>query len=584
MNIDREESLFLTVSEDHRRREYPEFVRIMSAPYSRAGGAIAVYEGVILGGADRLFDLDELNIWLRRHRYAAFNMHILLSISHLCLECAVRCRLSDERPGIPVLAERAAAELLSFDPLRYRASSRDWLKIYWLARQFPATLNDESREIIARLGDFKTGALDLFESLVWESQFCPDAKSLVLQAVKLYKLIITRYFAPDHDRDPVPEHEIFEDGEFAGEHLEPEREQEKEPESLERELKFVTFSNLSDGAFELSADALASIPAYLEKNFGPSFKTEREMQEIERTACTGIHEERRLLFTDGLPESVYSETGDRARSAIRCREANRKMLAEHADSVRVGIRSIEQAFQNVLNLKSDPETYLSADGTLINSRLWQVGRCENPQLFYKVFQQEQPSVAVELLIDASGSQSVRESMVALQSYIFSAALSGLHIPHRVMSYCTYGDHTVLRRFRDYDDGAEADIRILDYHASSNNRDGLALAAAGADLLRRREEHKIVIVFSDGLPNDMVAGRQRPGMPKKYVGDTAVKDTCFQVRKLIRQGAHVIGVFLGEDDELENERMIYGASFLRIRRAEDFGGTAGRRLRDTLMQL
>jgi nitric oxide reductase activation protein len=153
-----------------------------------------------------------------------------------------------------------------------------------------------------------------------------------------------------------------------------------------------------------------------------------------------------------------------------------------------------------------------------------------------------------------------------------------------MSYCTYGDHTVLRRFRDYDDGAEADIRILDYHASSNNRDGLALAAAGTDLLRRREEHKIVIVFSDGLPNDMVAGRQRPGMPKKYVGDTAVKDTCFQVRKLIRQGAHVIGVFLGEDDELENERMIYGASFLRIRRAEDFGGTAGRRLRDTLMQL
>ncbi|MBQ1804995.1 MAG: hypothetical protein II010_03745, partial [Oscillospiraceae bacterium] len=88
MNIDREESLFLTVSEDHHRREYPEFVRIMSAPYSRAGGAIAVYEGVILGGADRLFDLDELNIWLRRHRYAAFNMHILLSISHLCLECA----------------------------------------------------------------------------------------------------------------------------------------------------------------------------------------------------------------------------------------------------------------------------------------------------------------------------------------------------------------------------------------------------------------------------------------------------------------------------------------------------------------
>ena len=105
------------------------------------------------------------------------------------------------------------------------------------------------------------------------------------------------------------------------------------------------------------------------------------------------------------------------------------------------------------------------------------------------------------------------------------------IPHRVMSYCTYGNYTVLRRFRDYDDKSEADRRILEYRATSNNRDGLALAAAGLDLKKRHEEHKIVIVFSDGLPNDMVSGRKREGMPETYVGDAAIRDTCFQVRKL-----------------------------------------------------
>ena len=47
---------------------------------------------------------------------------------------------------------------------------------------------------------------------------------------------------------------------------------------------------------------------------------------------------------------------------------------------------------------------------------------------------------------------------------------------------------------------------------------------------------------------------------------------------------VIGIFLGDDDELENERMIYGSSFLRIRRAEDFGGSAGKRLSETLLLL
>lgn len=83
-------------------------------------------------------------------------------------------------------------------------------------------------------------------------------------------------------------------------------------------------------------------------------------------------------------------------------------------------------------------------------------------------------------------------MKTLQSYMFSAALSRFQIPHRVINCCTYGGHTVLRRFRDYNDKPEPDRKILEYRAASNNRDGLALAAAGVDLLKRREDHKIII--------------------------------------------------------------------------------------------
>ena len=63
MSIGREESLFLTVSEDHRKREYPEYVQRMSAPFSRAGGMVAAYEGVLLGGADKRFDVDNGICW-----------------------------------------------------------------------------------------------------------------------------------------------------------------------------------------------------------------------------------------------------------------------------------------------------------------------------------------------------------------------------------------------------------------------------------------------------------------------------------------------------------------------------------------
>ena len=583
MSIDREESLFLTVSENHQDRERPEYIQRMSAPFEQAGNMAAVYEGVILGGGDKLFGLEELNLWLRRHRFADFDMHVLLPIAHLCLEHAVRRKLADQRPGIPAMAELAAQELLTGDPLRLRHSSRGWMYIYWMTRQFPKAANEDSRRILNNFSGFE-GPLDLFVQLAEGSADCESARALVERAALLYKKVFTRYFAPDHSRDELAQFELSDDELWEGNYAAPGEASRREPEEEQAELIYEKRRETSEEGMTLSDEALAAIPAYLEQNFGPSYQTEREREELERTVCTGIHEGRRLLLTDGLTSEAYQGVSDQAAALRAGRDANLRMLEEHQDAARQGIRSIEQAFRNALTLRSDPETYRADHGVLINSALWQVGRCRDPQLFRKIVRQDPSSVVVELLIDASGSQSVRQAMVALQSYLFSAALSGIQIPHRVMSYCTYGDHTILRRFRDYDDPPEADRKILEYRATSNNRDGLALAAAGADLLKRREDHKIVIVFSDGLPNDMVSGRARAGVPEKYVGEAAIRDTCFQVRNLRRAGIYVIGVFLGDDSELENERMIYGSSFLRIRRAEDFGGSAGKRLSEALLLL
>lgn len=583
MSIDREESLFLTVSGNHKERDYPEYILMMSDPYRKAGGMIQVYEGIILGGADQLFGLEELNLWLRRYRYADFNMHALLPMARLCLEYAVRVRLSKERPGIPAIGAQAARELLEADPLRLRHSSRGWLSIYWLTQQFPQAATPESQKVLKQFLGFEE-QLELFTQLAEGSAQCMDAKALVNQAVLLYKKVYTRYFAPDHSHDDLSQYEVSDDDLWEGKYEGPEKTEPTEPDDPEMELSYDKAKDLSADELILSEEALAAVPDYIAKNFGPSFQTEKEAKEIADSVCIGIHEERKLLFTDGLPESAYEGNSAAAEVLRACRDANLNMLEENQDSARQGIRSIEQAFRNALNLRNDPEVYLSDRGVLVNSALWKVGRCENPKLFHKIFRQDQSTVVVELLIDASGSQTVRQPMVALQSYLFSAALSRIQIPHRVMSYCTYGDHTILRRFRDYDDKPDTDRKILEYRATSNNRDGLALAAAGVDLLKRREDHKIVIVFSDGLPNDMVSGRKRSGKPEKYIGEAAIRDTCAQVRKLRREGVHVIGIFLGDDNELENERMIYGSSFLRIRRAEDFGGTAGKRLSETLLLL
>ena len=579
--MDRTESLFLTVSENHTKREYPEEIRLMSEPFIKAQGSVAAYEGVILGAADLHFDLNELGQWLKRYRLSGFHMDVLLPVFHICLEYAARKYIEKDRQGVPRMAALAASALLREDPLRYKSSPRGWVIMRLLLDDFPEAGDAESKKVIARLTGFEE-QVDFVRKWRTECANMTEGRSLASQAVRMYKEVFIRYFAPDHSADDLPQGLYAEEANPEDAHL-PIKEELVTTEDS-RELKYDKKNALSADAFELSEEQMAAIPEYIEHNFGPSYQTQREADEAERTVCKEVHEERKLLFTDGLSAEAYEENTARADSLRACRDANLEMLETHKAAAAQAIRSIEHVFQNAVNLRNDPEIYTSDRGRLNNGALWKVGRVDAPKLFHKIVRQDGLGVVVELLIDASGSQAVRASMVAMQSYIFSAALSRIGIPHRVMSYCTYGNYTVLRRFRDYDDKPVTDLRILEYRPTSNNRDGLALAAASSDFLRRNEENKIMIVFSDGLPNDMMSGRKKEGRPEKYVGETAVKDTCFQVRKIRRAGAQVIGIFLGDDEELENERMIYGASFLRIRRAEDFSGSAGKRLGETLLAL
>ncbi len=582
----RADSMYMTVSGDHSRADYPEYVYYMCKPFLDAGDMVSVYEGLVLGGADKMFGLDELGVWLRRYRYAAFDMRVFLPAVHTCLEYAVNRRIQDERPGAPNMAKHAASAILSGDPFNWRSSSRGWVSIWWLLQRFPSLAGPGTDEIIRRFKDFDK-VLDLYVDIVSRSVECESAEDLAKLGELLYKKVLTRYFAPRHDQDPMPE---WFDPEKTGDEDEKNDAESRHADAEKRTGRKLVYG--TGGKKKLLDDLtdadIALIPEYIERNFGPSFKTGTEIERIENELCTGIHESRKLHFTDGIPRDgddghgVSGRAGGRIPpSILESYAANEDLLAQNEAVAKAGIRGVETAFRNMLRILTDPEIYTADHGTLINSALWKADRVSDPKLFFKETPHNEPSIAVDLLIDASGSQQKREAMVALQSYMFIAALSRVGIPHRVMSYCTYGDHTVIRRFRDYADGPETDTRILEYHAGSNNRDGLAIAAAGRDLLKRKEDRRILVVLSDGLPNDMTAGRVRKGLPPKYVGDVAIKDTCHQLRMLKRHGIETLGIFLGDDDELGNERFIFGSSFLHIRRAEDFSGSAGRRLSEML---
>ena len=84
----------------------------------------------------------------------------------------------------------------------------------------------------------------------------------------------------------------------------------------------------------------------------------------------------------------------------------------------------------------------------------------------------------------------------------------------------------MRRFRDFDEGREANSRIFEFYASANNRDGLAVRTAGNALLNRPEDQKIRHRFKvTAAPTISLSTVRAAKNPTPYFGDYAIKDTA-----------------------------------------------------------
>ena len=128
--------------------------------------------------------------------------------------------------------------------------------------------------------------------------------------------------------------------------------------------------------------------------------------------------------------------------------------------------------------------------------------------------------------------------------------------------------------RDYEDPREKNSGIFEYITSSNNRDGLAIRAIGADLLKREENKKLLIVLSDGKPYDVLVNRPNARNPKPYRDREAIYDTATEIRRLRLQGVQVLGVFTGKETELPAEHRIFGKDFAYIKDIKNFSHMVG----------
>lgn len=245
---------------------------------------------------------------------------------------------------------------------------------------------------------------------------------------------------------------------------------------------------------------------------------------------------------------------------------------------RQNISLLYQELKKAMLLQED-QSFADADhGILQPARMWKVGRSQNADLFRLEQRRNSLDFVVDILVDASGSQRPRQENVTLQTYILAETLSRLHTPFRVMTSVQFWDYTILHRMRDYDDPREKNSNIFEYITSSNNRDGLAVKAAGIDLLKRQEDRKLLILLSDGKPYDVLVNRpnarnqSRTGMIMRC---TTRQPRCGASGSRV---SSVLGVFVGEETELMAEQKIFGKDFAYARDIRNFSHMVGSYLR------
>lgn len=572
-------NLLWTVSGDYGLEMKPDVALFLRSE------AIALYDGIKQGAFARFYDRDMMGMYLVKKVFLQADEQCLTQLAQLCIEEAVGEKVCRERPGIRSIQRKACEDILDqeFEQMCAPGNVLGKLRAAVLRRRLEGS-SYRAEKKLQELTDTVAGAAG-----------AENTMDLIRLVDKLYNRMVDPSFEAVHGNlEKVLAVSIKELTEYPWEDYLTE---ELYEEALESYMEQLTgnMTGLEDRAVTesmeeerrkkhkitvLPPEVLEKAHTYVELNYGKTYLTETEEKRINHLMCRGIHGDCSLYFTEGILKNPVKRNYQ-YEYAVRLRNKNIWLYHDKHRIVKHNIAELTDTLRKSLTLRAETQTVLSDRGMIVPSRLWRIGRSSDAKIFQRELKADAADFVVDVLIDASGSQMSRQGEVAIQAYIISEALSNVEIPHRVMSFCTFWDYTILHRFRKYDDPRTENENIFNYVTSSNNRDGLAIKTAGHSLLQRQEEKKILIVLSDGRPYDVIVNRPNAKNPQPYRGNTAISDTATEVRRLRNLDVSVLGVFAGEEKDLSTEKKIFGKDFAYIRDIRNFSRIVGRYLKKQL---
>ena len=572
-------NLLWTVSGDYGLEMKPDVALFLRSE------AIALYDGIKQGAFARFYDRDMMGMYLVKKVFLQADEQCLTQLAQLCIEEAVGEKVCRERPGIRSIQRKACEDILEqeFEQMCAPGNVLGRLRAAVLRRRLDGS-SFRAEKKLQELTDAVAGAAGAESTM-----------ELIRIVDKLYNRLVDPSFEAVHGSlEKVLAVSVKELTEYPWEDYLTEELYEEALESYMEQLT-ETMTGLEDRSVTenmeeerrkkhkitvLPPETLEKAHTYVELNYGRTYLTDTEEKRINHLMCRGIHGDCSLYFTEGILKNPVKRNYQ-YEYAVRLRNKNIWLYHDKHRIVKHNIAELTDTLRKSLTLRAETQTVLSDRGMIVPSRLWRIGRSSDAKIFQRELKADAADFVVDVLIDASGSQMSRQGEVAIQAYIISEALSNVEIPHRVMSFCTFWDYTILHRFRKYDDPRTENENIFNYVTSSNNRDGLAIKTAGHSLLQRQEEKKILIVLSDGRPYDVIVNRPNAKNPQPYRGNTAISDTATEVRRLRNLDVSVLGVFAGEEKDLSTEKKIFGKDFAYIRDIRNFSRIVGRYLKKQL---
>lgn len=373
--------------------------------------------------------------------------------------------------------------------------------------------------------------------------------------------------------------------------------------------------------------------AYIEGCFGANIYTPREQKLLEGEVCTENHKNSHLYITWGYPmeepvtqtgsnttvrhqeESTEREATDRGETAShtaedigqvfgsgainkresreirefrensrRQAEKNRQHYEKNRTVYENSIRRMTEKLRLELDARMDDVPVQARQGNIRASQVWRALYLEDPRVFEKREEVSEAGFSVDILIDASSSRKNSQEQIAAQAYILAKSLDLCGIPLQVYSYCSIRGYTVLRLFQSYGENRKAE-EVFSYVAAGNNRDGLALRGAGHLMAQSEQEKKLLLVLTDGSPqDDQIAAEGAFYKNREYTDQIAVEDTTEQVQQLKRRNIQVVGIFMGTERGLQTAHRIFGRDLVRIQNIQQFAEVVGKILQEKIREM